>query len=203
MNIAEAREMVTYKVEETLNDAGTVFVDQDGQFAVRYQGTVRHPEDVRGSKCPICGLGWEMTPERVLDQWRNDVGLVHKTCYERWLQFHERRELVLALRDVARSELIGRIQPIPNECGGVFNTCWYVVETDEIFIRVGFRKRVWHVELRAKTGVSLDFENIERKFEDIKQPKLFEPGRCYVHAASDEKMRLYLAMLLESVPKEK
>src|SRR3546814_7202494 len=87
--------------------------------------------DVSNAICILCNRRWELTAEAFLDQvWVGDAySVVHRTCYERHLGMNERHLVVAALLKAGFTyEDIAKMEQIPNQYGGAWNTPWYRVK---------------------------------------------------------------------------
>lgn len=154
--------------------------------------------DPRGHLCKICRQGWILTAESLEDQERWDTykEWTHLSCSIRYAGLKE-RDMWCAGLDEARLRF-ERLEEIPN---GYWRgdpwaaRPWYrvnLLDAPGRTLRLGRRKRVYHMEIESRTGGPLDKALAETLFKDEDVTKAFEDEQLVIHAWTGEKAHEYL-----------
>lgn len=153
--------------------------------------------DPRGHTCRICQQGWALTIESLEDQmyWSDFREWVHRSCSIRYSALKERDKWFWALVDAGIR--FDGLQEIPN---GYWHRDpwrgkkpWYRVKLldSERTLKLGFRKRVSHMEIESGTG-SFSRALAEELFKDENGTKQIGDDSVLIHAWTDEKALEYL-----------
>lgn len=167
--------------------------------------------DVRGKTCPICGLGWVLSSAGFRDQYleRATNRLVHERCWVGHLELTEAAMWYTLLCDCRPKEplITWEWLPIPNEYGGGWKTSWYrvFVGNGSCEMKLGRRKRVWHMSLHGVTWAQCDLAAELLKDENVTKwinPPRIPPGDCGeagIHAWTREKAREYMTVFYKVI----
>lgn len=186
--------------------------------------TSTHCEDLRGHTCYICGRGWEFNGPSFMNHKSMDNPFatrrhVHKTCYDKHATLREASDLYALLCESPL--LFGGIEEIPNEywpdAHHYPKDSWFKVplvisreregELEKgqerrvtivhgVFIKCGWRKRVFNMELHYPPGHKFRPDDIKGTLlETSDSTKHFQDQSLLIHAwpsIGDEQRRLVL-----------
>jgi len=138
-------------ITHPVTDDGLCGYDDRQQFWVYWRdgseltGTIM--ADLRQHKCLLCTKGWKTASESLRDQLHASEtrGYVHKTCYINYLNFREHARMLDLFSAGALYDHIEKIEVIPNQYGGGWNTDWFNVTLKfpmKPIIQFGARRRV-------------------------------------------------------------
>lgn len=180
------------------DDKGVIGLDESKQLVWQRMehGDIwsRPIRDPRGEICLICNQGWKDTTSSIVDQhyWDSHERTVHESCFVRYLGLIEHGMWNRAL--IGAKIRFSKLESIPNGYGGGWDTPWYRVKplgVEGITIRMGRRKRVWHIELELR-GYPID-RDVFKAFENEQVTKeLAGADRVYIHSYSEEDCQKYL-----------
>ena len=211
-----------------LNEAKDLGYDQFGQLmAIKPHpygsGTVMTMvPDLRGKTCPICGRGWELDGASFWENARLEATgrHVHTRCMNGYLSAEEASFWSGTLCDISpdRPPFDG-LKVIPNEYRGSWDTDWYLVDTFETRsglggadwdaprkpykakLKVGSRKRVYHMELFDLSPEQVTFLKGALGREEVTQ--YHEASSFIIHAWTRAKAKEYLAAFVKAILMEK
>lgn len=200
------------KMVEVITPDGRVGFDKHGQL---WAWTERDDEgyssgsiirDVRDSTCYICGQGWELTADRLADQFMIDGRLIHRTCGYGHQKMDAYRDVQHACIDAGYLFNMEEVPPrYPH------STPWQRItvlgndkdRTDTGFrIVLGRRKRVWEVRghrLGDLTEVFRDVGDTKGYSQDSEEDPDFGPY-YYVHAWTKLQLVDYLTRFRQAIP---
>lgn len=146
--------------------------------------------DVRGETCPLCRKQWELTCEDLVDQTYHygRQKMVHKSCLKNGIAANE---FDLFKRALDEAKLPCRIEECENEYKAAWNNPWYLASLDfrdNICIRFGRRKRVFHCELFWDNALKIP----DGLFASEDTTKIIQPNSVMIHAWTDEKVLEYV-----------
>ena len=149
--------------------------------------------DLRDITCVLCGKDWELSGPGYANHYYHNARerSVHQSCFIRHLAFNEYLMWREALIDAKiRFE---KMDEIPNEYGGAWNTPWYTIapmECKQAIIKVGSRKRVYHVELILTSLVPYQEALSVLDKEDV--TKAQSSSSYMIHAWTEGKAKEYI-----------
>jgi len=154
--------------------------------------------DPRGHKCRICGQGWVLTTESLMDQhWiREYQEWRHLSCHVRFLGLCDRDMWVNLLVDTRL--WFTSIQEIPNEYWRndppYSDRPWYRVTLRDCrpTLKLGRRKRVYHMEIEPHDKKPLPIEQAQELFRGENVTKGVSDSGIYIHAWTEAKALEYL-----------
>ena len=169
--------------------------------------TGRPIRDVRGCTCYICGKGWELTTEALLDQTTIDYKMTaHASCLFGYRKVAEYYLLQNALIEAGYLFQMTEMEPqYPH------STPWQTItilsagkdraDTGRR-LSLGRRKRVWEIRF---DGSYEQVKRIELLFNDVDDTKGIsvagiENTHFYVHAWTKEQLVDYLRRFRETIP---
>lgn len=104
--------------------------------------------DLRQHKCLLCKQGWKTCSVSLRDQMfaREARSYVHKSCYYNYLNFREHARMRELFAEGGLDDLrVEKIEVIPNQYGGGWNTDWFNVTLKfpmKPILQFGARRRV-------------------------------------------------------------
>lgn len=153
--------------------------------------------DLRGHKCAICRREWEVSAKSFLDHHyeRMIEEFVHKDCYLGHLNLVEAShwsQAISEVRDKQEVKIGWGWKLIPNEYRGAWDTNWFKIYFRGYmpWMKVGSRKRVWHLGLHDLTLEQV--KKFEEMFKDDTSSKGVEGNAVYMHAWDKEEVRKHL-----------
>ncbi len=151
------------------------------------------PLPTANSVCQECGEGWTLDNcDDVFNGFHGDLRLLHKKCF---LLMTERETLAMYRKMFAEAGLGEmNVDSILNEYWGADGPPWVLMRTPKGDLRVGHRKRVYHLDwenLKVGPEVELDAKVLFPNEDTTKE------GR-YIHAWTEAKLVEYLLKLSEA-----